>query len=39
MVALSAYFILLIIRYLSPRVDAAFTLRRRGDLKGFREEC
>ena len=39
MVALSVYFILLIIRYLSPRVDAAFSLRRRGDLKGFREEC
>ena len=38
MVALSAYFILLIIRYLSPRVDAAFTLRRRGDVKRFREE-
>ena len=39
MVALSAYFILLIIRYLSPRVDAAFTLRRRGDLKRLREGC
>ena len=39
MVALSAYFILLIIRYLSPRVDAAFSLRRRGDLKRTREEC
>ena len=39
MVALSVYFILLIIRYLSPRVDAAFSLRRRGDLKRTREEC
>ena len=39
MVALSVYFILLIIRYLSPRVDAAFSLRRRGDLTRFREEC
>ena len=39
MVALSAYFILLIIRYLSPRVDAAFTSRRRGDLKRLREGC
>lgn len=38
MVALSAYFILLIIRYLSPRVDAAFSLRRRGDLSRFGEE-
>ena len=39
MVALSVYFILLIIRYLSPCVDAAFSLRRRGDLKRTREEC
>lgn len=39
MVALSVYFILLIIRYLSPRVDATFSLRRRGDLKRTREEC
>ena len=37
--ALSVYVILLIIRYLSPRVDAAFSLRRRGDLTRFREEC
>ena len=38
MMALSAYFILLFIRHLSPRVDAGFSLRRRGDLKRFREE-
>ena len=38
MVALSAYFILLIIRYASPRIDAAIGLRRRGESTRFREE-
>ncbi len=38
MVALSAYFILLIIRYASPRIDAAIGLRRRGESTRSREE-
>ena len=38
MVALSAYFILLIIRYASPRIDAAIGLRSRGESTRFREE-
>lgn len=38
MVALSAYFILLIIRYASPRIDAAIGLRSRGESTRLREE-
>lgn len=38
MVALSAYFILLLIRYASPRVDATIRLRRRSEPTRFREE-
>ena len=38
MVALSAYFILLIIRYASPRIDAAIGLRRRGESTRSRGE-
>ena len=38
MVALSAYFILPIIRYASPRIDAAIGLRSRGESTRFREE-
>ena len=38
MVGLSAYFILLIIRYASPRIDAAIGLRSRGESTRFREE-
>ena len=38
MVGLSAYFILPIIRYASPRIDAAIGLRSRGESTRFREE-
>ena len=39
MVALIAYFILLLIRYASPRVDAAIRLRRRDEPTSCREGC